>query len=145
MQLGPAKALSGIRGWQRDAVVGAALRSFCSWMVTYTDAAIAAFARLALSLAAAGCPWIQAEAQRILQVCCSSACLYAMHLNAMKAMHAETPRVPGIHSWRALHKVSYLTLKSEPRPTIGIVSPIGFVVSVEGSEWFEHSGQSLVD
>ncbi|KAL3157560.1 hypothetical protein ABBQ32_012015 [Trebouxia sp. C0010 RCD-2024] len=65
--LGQAKALSGIRSWQRDAVVGAALRSFCSWMVTYTDAAIAAFASLALSLAAAGCPWIQAEAQRLLQ------------------------------------------------------------------------------
>ena len=36
-------------------------------MVTYTDTAIAAFASLALSLASAGCPWLQAEAQRILQ------------------------------------------------------------------------------
>ena len=70
LQLGQAKALSGIRSWQHDAVAGAALRSFCSWMVTYTDAAITAFAHLALSLAAAGCPWIQAEAQHVLQVCC---------------------------------------------------------------------------
>ena len=70
LQLGQAKVLSGIRSWQRDAVAGAALRSFCSWMVTYTDAAITAFAHLALSLAAAGCPWIQAEAQHVLQVCC---------------------------------------------------------------------------
>ena len=70
LQLGQAKALSGIRSWQRDAVAGAALRSFCSWMVTYTDAAITAFADLALSLAAAGCSWIHAEAQHVLQVCC---------------------------------------------------------------------------
>lgn len=69
LQLGPAKALSGIRSWQRDAVAGAALRSFCSWMVTYTDAAITAFAHLALSLAAAGCSWMHAEAQHFLQVC----------------------------------------------------------------------------
>ena len=36
-------------------------------MVTYTDAAITDFASLALSLASAGCPWLQAEAQRLLQ------------------------------------------------------------------------------
>ena len=37
-------------------------------MVTFTDAAIEDFAHVALSLAAAGCPWFQAETQRVLQV-----------------------------------------------------------------------------
>lgn len=89
MQPGQAKALSGIRSWQRDAVVGAALCSFCSWMVTYTDAAIAAFASLALSLAAAGCPWIQAEAQRVLQVCCSVVCPHPRQLMHVETSHAD--------------------------------------------------------
>ena len=38
-------------------------------MVTFGDDVITRFAGLALSLAAAGCPWLQAEAQRVLQVC----------------------------------------------------------------------------
>ena len=70
VQVGQTKMLIGIRAWQRNAVAGAALRSFCSWMITYTDAAITAFASMALSLAAAGCPWLQAQTQHVLQVCC---------------------------------------------------------------------------
>ena len=89
MQLVQAKALSGIRSWQRDAVVGAALRSFCSWMVPYTDAAVGAFASLALSLAATGCPWIQAEAQRVLQVCCPVARLHPRQLGAYESSYAD--------------------------------------------------------
>lgn len=69
LQLGHAKVLSGVRSWQRNAVAGAALQCFCSWMVTFSDAVITRFAGLALSLAAAGCPWLQAEAQHVLQVC----------------------------------------------------------------------------
>ena len=69
LQLGHAKVLSGVRSWQRNAVAGAALQCFCSWMVTFSDEVITRFARLALSLAAAGCPWLQAEAQHVLQVC----------------------------------------------------------------------------
>ncbi len=38
-------------------------------MVTFSDAVITRFAGLALSLAAAGCPWLQPEAQHVLQVC----------------------------------------------------------------------------
>ena len=37
-------------------------------MVTFTDAAVEDFAHVALSLAAAGCPWFQAETQHVLQV-----------------------------------------------------------------------------
>ncbi|DBA72512.1 TPA: hypothetical protein ACH3X2_010274 [Trebouxia sp. C0005] len=66
-KLGHAKVLSGVRSWQRNAVAGAALQCFCSWMVTFSDAVITRFAGLALSLAAAGCPWLQAEAQHVLQ------------------------------------------------------------------------------
>lgn len=68
LQLGHAQVLSGVRSWQRNAVAGAALQCFCSWMVTFSDAVITRFAGLALSLAAAGCPWLQAEAQHVLQV-----------------------------------------------------------------------------
>ena len=69
LQLGHAKVLSGVRSWQRNAVASAALQCFCSWMVTFDDAVLTRFAGLALSLAAAGCPWLQAEAQHVLQVC----------------------------------------------------------------------------
>ena len=68
LQLGHAKVLSGVRSWQRNAVAGAALQCFCSWMVTFTDAAISQFTSLALSLAAAGCPWLHIETQHVLQV-----------------------------------------------------------------------------
>lgn len=68
VQLGHAKVLSGVRSWQRNAVAGAALQCFCSCMVTFSDAVMAQFAGVALSLAAAGCPWLQAETQHVLQV-----------------------------------------------------------------------------
>ena len=60
--------MSGVHAWQRNAVAGAALHMFCSWMVTFSNSAMVDFARLALTLAAAGCPWLQAEAQHLLQV-----------------------------------------------------------------------------
>lgn len=60
--------MSGVHAWQRNAVAGAALQTFCSWMVTFSDNTMADFARLALALATCGCPWLQAEAEQLLQV-----------------------------------------------------------------------------
>ena len=60
--------VSGVQCWQRTAVAEAGLQCFCSWMVTFTDVAVEDFARVALSLAAAGCSWLQAESQHVLQV-----------------------------------------------------------------------------
>lgn len=68
MQTGQPKVMAGIHAWQRNAVVGAALQTFCSWMVTFSDDAMIDLSRLALALATCGCPWLRAESQHLLQV-----------------------------------------------------------------------------
>lgn len=72
-----------MQSWQRSAMAGAALQSFCSWMVTFTDAAIEDFAHVAVGLAAAGCPWFQPETQRVLQD--------EMQLPEAQTMHTPQP------------------------------------------------------
>ena len=64
-------------------------------MVTFTDTAMAGYAELALSLASCGCPWLQAEAQRLLQVwtvtlqvSTVASANYIMH---SACMHADQP------------------------------------------------------
>lgn len=65
VQAKPQPVLRGVQPWQRSGAAAAAVRAWARWGATFSTAASLRFARMAHGLAAAGCDWAPAAAERL--------------------------------------------------------------------------------